>query len=696
MQSSLKHKHFSIMLVFIMILSLLTPMADSVATAAEANDPITVEDAIAKNNDGSEETVEGYIVGYVISSDNVTRTDFREDHNVALADTPGETDIDNMLFVQLPSPFRADFGLKSNPGNLDKQITVTGDLEEYHLHNGLKSPTEMNFSDEEPGESLELITIEEAHEQGTGEAKTKGIVTAKLKNTIHIQDETGGIAVRPTSLDVSLGDEITVSGNLQDYRGLLQLDGATLHENEGNKGVPAPLLITGADLSDHQSELAQIESVTITEVQDGGTWANYHATDESGTEFLVRDEENELNLDVGATYDSITGIASQFDDDYQIIPRDNHDIVADATVVQPVYATPDAGTVPTGTDITLETRTDEADIYYTTDGSDPVEHGEHYTGPIKIDEDVTIKAIAQKEGLTQSVETAFPYTVYEADEGIRIHHIQGEGHESPMIRNVVSDVEGIVTYKYDIRGANYFHLQTPEEHYDGNPKTSEGIVVYTGQGEDIDVGDLVEVTGTVDEYYIDGYDDRDQTDLPVTQINARDDRGGDIAVKESDVDLPEPVKITSSDIPEEIIGDNGFDDFEPENYAIDFWESIEGMRVEVAPSKAVAPQEHGDLVVVTEEYETDTINGGLRLTEDGPNAQSTQFKLYPNEPARDFTVKTGDKFTESITGVVNYGFSNYKVYADLDDLEAAFEEGDTEPQQTSIVKDDEKQIGRAS
>src|SRR5699024_9552508 len=245
---------------------------------------------------------------------------------------------------------------------------------------------------------------------------------------------------RPTSLDASLGDEITVSGNLQDYRGLLQLDGAILHENGGNKGVPHSLLMNGADLSDHQSALAQIESVTTTEVQDGGTWANYHATDENGTQFLVRDEEYELNLGVGATYDSITGIASQFDDDYQSIPRDNHDIVADATVVQPVYATPDGGTVPTGTDITLETRTDDADIYYTTDGSDPAEHGEHYTGPIQIDEDVTIKAIALKEGLTQSVETAFSYTVYDADEGIRIHHIQGEGHESPMIGNVVSDV----------------------------------------------------------------------------------------------------------------------------------------------------------------------------------------------------------------------------------------------------------------
>src|SRR5699024_11716016 len=142
------------------------------------------------------------------------------------------------------------------------------------LHNGLKDPTEMTFSDEEPGEPLELITIAEAHEQGTGEAKTKGIVTAKLKNTIHIQDETGGIAVRPTSLDASLGDEITVSGNLQDYRGLLQLDGAILHENDGNKGVTDPLLITVEDLGDLQSELAQIEEVSIVEVKDDATGAD--------------------------------------------------------------------------------------------------------------------------------------------------------------------------------------------------------------------------------------------------------------------------------------------------------------------------------------------------------------------------------------------------------------------------------------
>lgn len=685
-----RQKPFSIMLIFFMMLSLLTPIAEPVTQAAEASDAISVQDAIAKNNDGSEATVEGYIVGYVISPENVTRTDFREDHNVAIADKPEETDINNMLYVQLTSSYRADFGLASNPDNLDKQITVTGDLEAYHLHNGLKNPSAMSFSSDEPGEPLELLTIEEARDQGTGTAKTKGIVTAKLKNTIQIQDDTSAIAVRPTSLDVDLGDEITVTGNLQEYRGLLQLDGATLSEHGGNHDLPEPLLLTGSDLNAHQSKLVAMGNITITNVYDGGDWANYTAEDPHGTEFLVRDEYNQLDLDVGATYDSITGIASQFDDDTQLIPRDNYDIIADDTVTQPVYATPQVGTVPAGTDITLDTRTDGAEIYYTLDGSDPAENGILYDGPIRINSDVTIKAIAQHEDLASSVVTAFSYTVYDADEGLRIHHIQGEGHESPMVGNRVEHIEGIVTYKYNIQGANYFHMQTPEEAYDGNPKTSEGIVVYTGRAENIDIGDLVEVTGTVDEYHIDGYNDRDETDLSVTQINARDDRGGEIVITQSDVELPEPVTITSSDIPSDIIGEEGFDVFEPELYAIDFWESFEGMRVEVGPSKAVAPQEHGDLVVVTEEYETDTINGGIRLTEDGQNAQMIQFKLQPNGPARDFAVKTGDQFTEEVTGVVNYGFNNYKIYSDLTDLEAAFEEGDTEPESTSIVKDDDK------
>lgn len=660
------------------------------------NDWISVEEALQIGSDNSTQTIRGYIVGEPTGKNTVLRDNFRNDHAVALADNPGELDVEKMIYVQLVNKnnFREDFGLKTNPENLDKEVFVTGSLQLYHQRDGVKDLVDMWFADDAGGtqpdpEPLEIIPIADAHAQGTGEVKVKGVVTAKLKNTIHIQDETGGIAVRPTTLDVQLGDEIVLQGNLQDFRTLLQVDGAVLLEKTGSPGVPEAIVLSAEELTKaNQSKLARVQKVTIVDVNDGGTWANYGAVDENGVEFLVRDENNDLNLTVGTSYDAITGIVSHFDGDAQIIPRNNVDIIVDESVVQSVYARPDAGVVPSGTEVTLATNTPGARILYTLDDTDPSTNGIEYTEPIVLEESSTIRAIGVKDGLTPSGVSLFEYVVYDADAGIQIHDIQGEGHLSPMIGHLVSGVEGVVTYKYDIRGSHYFHIQSLEENYDGNPNTSEAIVVYTGRAEDVEVGDLVSITGTVDEYHIDGYDDRVNTDLSVTQINARNDRGGKIEILREDIELPAPIVITSSDIPADIISDLGFDEFDPKNYAIDFWESMEAMRVEIAPSKAVAPQEHGDLVVVTEEYETDTIHGGILLKESGPNAQSIQFKLHPNNNARDLAVKTGDKITESIVGVVNYGFSNYKVYADLADIKAALVEVETTtPRSTKIEKD---------
>src|SRR5699024_3810357 len=357
-----------------------------------------------------------------------------------------------------------------------------------------------------------------------------------------------------------------------------------------------------------------------------------------------------------------------------------------------VYFSPHAAFIPTGTNITLNTDTDNAQIYYTTDGSDPAKHGELYTGPIRIDTDVTIKAIAQTDELTSNVVTAHSYTVYEEKDVTRIHHIQGEGYESPMLDYLVREIEGIVTYKYTNHDGHFFHFQTPEEHYDGNSKTSEGILVHTEQADTINVGDLVKVTGTVEDYNSNRRSGRDETDLSVTQINALHNHGGKIVVKETGVDLPNPVRITSSHIPEKLLSETGFDEFNPKKYALDYWQSIEGMRVEIPSSRAIAPQENADLSVVTEEYETgwNTINGGLRLTKNGPSTQTIQYKLFPNELAQDFTVKTGDKFTEPVTGVVNYELSRYKVYADLNDLNTGLKPGEIKPRKTNINKDEDK------
>ena len=95
------------------------------------------------------------------------------------------------------------------------------------------------------------ISIAEARNTAVGETVTvKGIVAANLKNTISVQDGTGGIAVRPTSLSLTVGDEVTLTGKLADYRGLLQLDASTVVQKGTNVGAPIAKVVKGAEVNE--------------------------------------------------------------------------------------------------------------------------------------------------------------------------------------------------------------------------------------------------------------------------------------------------------------------------------------------------------------------------------------------------------------------------------------------------------------
>ncbi|MEK4424065.1 endonuclease [Solibacillus sp. FSL K6-1523] len=540
---------------------------------------------------------------------------------------------------------------------------------------------------EEP-EPTNVLSIAEARALPIGETVAiKGTVAAILKNTISVQDETGGIAVRPTSLNVKSGDVVILTGTLADYRGLLQLDSATIVDTVENRGEPTPKVITGAEVSEaNESQLVTIHNVVLSDVQAGSGWANYVATD--GHEFLVRDENASFNLAVGTTYDSITGIVQQFDNDYQVIPRSSADIVADQTLVQPALANPSSGTFIGKTTIALTTGTANAQIFYTVDETDPIANGVVYTTPIEIAEDTVLKAVVKTDDQRFSEVSTYTYVIADS---LQIHDIQGTGHTSPFNNQVVEGIEGIVTYSFTLSGSTYYHIQTPDEFIDDDPKTSEGIVLYSGRNTwPIQVGDLVSVTGKVSEFAIDGYDDRQQTDMKVTQINVRDDQGGKVTVLKSNVTLPNPVIIDENNLPQQHIDSDYLTVFNPDVDAIDFWESLEGMRVQVGNVKATAPQEHGDLVTVLESAATNTLHGGLLLEEDNENANRIQFRLEPNGPGRDFEVATGDAFNGPITGVVGYSFQNYKIYVSLDEMKAAHKKGNASPEKTTIVKAEDK------
>jgi uncharacterized protein len=340
--------------------------------------------------------------------------------------------------------------------------------------------------------------------------------------------------------------------------------------------------------------------------------------------------------------------------------------------VEEVKTSVEGQVVSKGTQVTLNTETSDAAIYYTVDGSNPTTNSTLYTAPITINEDVTIKAIAVKAGLKDSSIAEFKYQV--ALSGLRIHDIQGAGHNSPVANKVVEGVEGIVTKVVDDRN---FYMQDLEPDNDSN--TSEGILVYKpghGQTE----GNVVSVNGQVKEWVLEGYSDKLRTDLAMTEINA--DKG-QVATVEEGQELPESIVIGMFGLqqPTQVIDNDNFKEFDPSEDGIDFYESLEGMLVEINNPAVIAPQKYGELVVLPDRGEYSRLNsaGGINITESDYNPE----RIFVDMGDEDFVAKSGDYFDGAITGVVSYGFSNYKVLTDVEDL-PTFVEGNTEREITRI------------
>lgn len=86
----------------------------------------------------------------------------------------------------------------------------------------------------------------------------------------------------------------------------------------------------------------------------------------------------------------------------------------DGKKVKSPVADPAAGAVKKGTQVRLKSETQGAAIYYTTDKTDPVAESKYLYNdetPIIIEEPVTIKAFAVKDGLDNSDVVSFTYTV---------------------------------------------------------------------------------------------------------------------------------------------------------------------------------------------------------------------------------------------------------------------------------------------
>lgn len=229
--------------------------------------------------------------------------------------------------------------------------------------------------------------------------------------------------------------------------------------------------------------------------------------------------------------------------------------------------------------------------------------------------------------------------------------IQGAGHASPFAGEEVVGVAGVVTAVAEPGAEPGFWMQSPAG--DGDDRTSDGILV-AGDGSlpALAVGDEVRVDGRVEES-VRGWE------LPLTRLVA-----SRIVVVGGGRALPAPVALGPGGrrLPEDVVEDDGFVDFDPEEDGADFFESLEGMRVEVREPFVVGPtSERGEWVVTAGPPPPDrrTARGGIAVAAGQFNPQriAVSARLLPSVPE----AAVGDRFTGSLVGVLEYASGNYRL-----------------------------------
>ncbi|WP_164779650.1 S-layer homology domain-containing protein [Paenibacillus kobensis] len=133
------------------------------ASAADGGTAITVQEALSRNNDGSAAKVQGYVIGQVpsggaFSAYTLDPAKFAQDTNVIIADNTSETNPDNMLVVQIPIQFRAEFGPNTNKSLYHTQLIIGGTLTAYFGKKGLKDSSSFEKVQSVPSAQAAAVT----------------------------------------------------------------------------------------------------------------------------------------------------------------------------------------------------------------------------------------------------------------------------------------------------------------------------------------------------------------------------------------------------------------------------------------------------------------------------------------------------------------------------------------------------------
>ncbi len=220
-----------------------------------------------------------------------------------------------------------------------------------------------------------------------------------------------------------------------------------------------------------------------------------------------------------------------------------------------------------------------------------------------------------------------------------IFEIQGAGLSSPLATRLVNTTDNVVTAV----GPDGFAMQTPSSRSDGDIDTSDGIFVFTGSAPAVAVGELVDVSGRVQEFF--GF-----TEFGFGSI-----------VTATGFEAPPPPVQMNSNVPSPLPG--------TPSCAIEF-ECYEGMLVEIADGTVTGPNQRFNPDPIAEVHITAAAartfrepgiehpgEAGLPLWDGNPEV----FELDPDKLGlSNQIIPAGSSF--NATGIIGFEFGGYELW----------------------------------
>jgi predicted extracellular nuclease/2',3'-cyclic-nucleotide 2'-phosphodiesterase (5'-nucleotidase family) len=230
-----------------------------------------------------------------------------------------------------------------------------------------------------------------------------------------------------------------------------------------------------------------------------------------------------------------------------------------------------------------------------------------------------------------------------------ISDIQGAGLVSDLVGDAVVTT-GIITAV----DSNGFYLQDATG--DGNDATSDAIFVFTGTRPTAVAGDAIRVAGTVTEFTPGGAASGNQSTTQLSTIT-------NLTVLSQGNALPAATQIGEGGraIPTSAIDDDPTT-FDPAADGLDFFESLEGMRVSVDNLQVTeGTNSFGEVFGVSGPATGLSERGTLNIAADDFNPERIQFNfdtgIFAGPPPQ---LDVGDGVA-NVTGVLSYAFGNYEI-----------------------------------